>query len=377
MTEQQKQLPQSFGTFEARGVISVLPENTFQTGLKGTKNTDYNYSRINMKMEDDKGGQFWLSAMDGFDAKKGRSIFANIKDGDGQLEIQFADRNNEKILKNVDEKSFIKIGLRQVKNAEGKDIWETKSFLTLFDVIAFLKDRLETGMKLYVRGRLKYSLYNDNIQKNYEIQSIYILPETDNRPLGFTFNQNVLLTSDAVNDSKWEDEGIVNVSSKIYTYKGKDKKGNKEYQVLQLPLVVRAEEGKKEQVKRMIDKFLKVEGDTVRRIKLEGKYNIGYVAGNVTEDDLPEEAKELIEDGLYTLEEVMKLYANKDKVDEMLVVRPVIIKPKNEGEKPKVDYDDTTFKLEDLENLIVEVEPEVTIDISSEEEDLSFLEELE
>ena len=374
---EQKQLPQSLGFFEARGIITVVPENSFQTGLKGKNNPDYHYSRINLKMEDDKGGQFWLNAMDGFNITKGRKIFANIKDGDGQLEIQFADRNNAEILKNVDDRSFIKIGLRKVKNEEGKDVWETKSFLTLFDVIAFLKDRLQTGMKLYVRGRAKYSMYNDNLQKDYDIQSIYILPEDDDRPLGFTFNQNVLLTSDSVDDSKWEDEGVINLASKLYLYKSKDKKGNKEYQVLQLPLIVRAEEGKKEQLKRMVDKFLKVDGDTVRRIRLEGKYNVGFVAGSVTEDDLPEEAKELIEDGLYTLEEVMKLYANRERVDEMLVTRPVIIKPKSEGEKPSVDYDDKTFTLEDFENLIVEVEPEVSIDVASDDDDLSFLEELE
>lgn len=375
MTEQRK-VPQTFGNFEARGIITVVPENTFQTGLKGKNNPNYNYSRINLKMEDGKGGQFWLNAMDGYDAVKGKRIFANIKGGEGQMEIQFADRHNEEILKNIDNKSFISVALRKVEDENGDKVWEYNNFLTLFDAIEFMKDRLQTGMKMYIRGNTSYNLYNDETQKNYEPQVFYLVEEDDDREMGFKFNQTVILTSDAVDDSTWEDEGIANIEGKLYTYKGKDKNGNTEYQVLTLPLTVRAGEDNKDKVKKMIDKFLKVDGDVVRRIRLEGKYNTGYVAGNVTEDDLPEEALELIDDGLYTKEEVMKLYANRDRVDEMTIIRPHIRKNDN---GVMVDYDDNTYTKEDLDNLVVEKKEEVVVDIddSDLDDDMAWLDELE
>lgn len=361
---------QTLGTFEARGIITVTPD-TFQTDLKGKNNTNWNYSRINMKMEDGKGGVFYLTASDGFDLVKGRTIYANIKDSEGQMQIQFADRHNETILSQVDERSLIRIALRKVKNSDGKMVWEYHNFLALYDAINFLKDRLQTGMKLYVRGRTRYSTYNDYLNKDYEIQAIYLLPEDENTELGFKFSQNVLLTSDSVDDSKFEDELVANVKAKLYLKKKKDM-----YEVVTLPLVIRATEETKENVRKMIDKFFKVDDDKVRRIRVEGKYNTGYIASQITEDDLPEEALELIELGLYNKEEVMKMYAQKTKVDEMVITRPVIIKDKNTN-KPKVDYSDDEYTLEDLINLVNEPEETVVEIESSDDEDLSFLDELD
>jgi hypothetical protein len=362
--------PQTLGTFEARGIITVTPD-TFQVDLKGKNNQNWNYSRINMKMEDGKGGTFYLTASDGFDLTKGRTIYVNIKDSEEQMQIQFADRHNETILSQVDERSFIRVALRKVPNNEGKMVWEYHNFLTLYDAINFLKDRLQTGMKLYVRGRTRYSTYNDYLNKDFDIQVIYLLPEDENTELGFKFSQNVLLTSDSVDDSKFDEELFANVKAKLYLKKKKDV-----YEVLTLPLIIRATEENKDKVRKMIDKFFKVDEDKVRRIRLEGKYNIGYIAAQVTEDDLPEEAKELIELGLYDKEEVLKMYANKERVDEMTVTRPVMYKDKNTN-KPKVDYSDDEYTLDDLVNLVQEPEEVVVETEDLVDDDLSFLDELD
>lgn len=375
MTEQTFK-PQTYGIFEARGVITVDPD-TFQIDLKGKNNPSFNYSRINMKMEDNKGGSFWLNAMDGFNTSKGRTIYANIKDDEnnGMMEISFADRFNEEILKNVDNRSFISVALRKIENEEGKMIWDYQNFLALYDAINFIKDRLQTGMKLYVRGRIGYSTYNDNLNKDLQIQKIYLIQDDDERELGFTFNQPVLLTSDSLDDSKWEDEHIMKVNSKLYFAKKNRDTNKKEVEVYTLPLTLRATESTKEKYQRVVDRYLKVEQDKVRKIRLEGRFNIGYTQGNIKEEDLPDDAKELIEDGLYEKEEVLKMYANRDRVDEMLIVRPVLIRPRNEGDKPYIDMDDKQYTIEDLEASTYKEEPikEVVI----EDEDLSFLDELE
>lgn len=371
MTEINKR--QTYGNFEATGIITVTPD-TFQINLDSKNNPTYKYSRVNMKMEDNNGGSFYLNVMDGFDSVKGKMIYANIKDSETneQMKIAFSDRHNEEILKHIADKSLIRVALRKVKNEEsGRMEWEYKDFLAMYDVISYLKDRLQTGMKLRVTGQTKYSMYNDRLNKDLQVQRIYVLPEDDNSKLGFTFSQNVILTEGCLDDSKWESENILHIKSKV-----RMRKSAGIYETYTLPLVLRANPEKKESYQRMIDRYLKVDGDTVRRIRLEGRYNIGYVATQVTKEDLPQEALELIEDGFYTEEEVLKMYANRDRVDEMTINRPSMIKPKNEGEKPRVDMSDDEFKLEDLVNTVVEPEPEIVVE-TSDDDDLSFLEELD
>ena len=88
---------------------------------------------------------------------------------------------------------------------------------------------------------------------------------------------------------------------------------------------------------------------------------------NVKEEDLPQEAKELIEDGLYSKEEVLKMYVNRDRVDELLVIRPLIRKVDG---KPMVDFDDKEFELKDLEGKVVEIQKEEVINNETEVDDL-------
>lgn len=380
MTEQTfKQ--QTFGRFTAKGSITVT-EDSFQLDLKGKNNPSWNYSRINMKMEDGKGGVFFLNAQDGFSTTNGRVIYANIKDSREQMQIQFADRFNDAVREHLDDRSFIRVALDKVE-VEGKQVWNYQKFLSVYDVISFLKPRLQTGMKLFVSGNVKYSEYNDNLNKDLEIKHILLLPEDeDMSDAGFKFQQNVLLTPDSLDDSKFETELTATVNAKLYYTRKKSKKSKeKEAFTLDLPLVIRATEDKKDKVRKMLDKYFTVEEDTVRRIQLDGKFNTGYISGQVTEEDLPEEAKELIEDEFYTLEEVLKMYAKRDRVDELLVTRPVLYKAQD-AKIPTVDMDDETYKPEDLIFTQDEEEPvEETIEIEEEdidpEDDLSFLDDLD
>jgi hypothetical protein len=285
------------------------------------------------------------------------------------------------VLEHLDDRAFIRVALDKVE-VEGKQVWNYQKFLTVYDAISFLKPRLQTGMKLFVSGNVNYSEYNDNLNKDLQIQQILLLPEDESMDdAGFKFKQNVLLTPESLDDSKFDDELTAHVNAKLYyTRKNKQTK-QKEAYTLDLPLVIRAAEDKKAQVRKMLDKYFTVEEDTVRRIQLDGKFNTGYISGQVTEEDLPEEAKELIEDEFYTLEEVLKMYAKRDRVDELLVTRPVLYKQKD-AKIPTVDMDDETYKPEDLIFTQDEEEPkEETIEIEeeeiSEDDDLSFLDELE
>lgn len=346
-------LKQTLGYFNVVGTISV-DSKCFAMNTPSKNNANWIMNTFNPRVDGDNGEGLYMRFSDGYDKVKGKTIFAQSTT-DTNLEIPFADRNNPNMIKLVNDKSFIRVGIgkKTEKNEKGQEykIWDYKKFLTLFDAITFLNQVMPLASKNKVRitGRIKFSEYKGETQRNFELQSIYLLNNNEEpdkiASSEFTFTQNILVDETSINRDKWDTEGVATINSKLYVKKKKDV-----YQVLPLELTVRADtEDKKAKYEKVLNKYLTAKEGKIRRVNIEGIFNSGYVAGKVTEEDLPQEAKDLIEDGIYSKEEVMNLYANKDKVDEMLLKRPVV--KKGEDGKILVDMDDEEFKPEDLENL--------------------------
>lgn len=370
-----KNKKQTLGNFNITGFITI-DDKTFELNKPGKRNPNWIMNVFNPKIETPNGKSMYMRFQDGFDSVKGRQIYAFIKDTGDTMKVNFADRNNETILSQLDERSFIRIGLKKekVKNEEtGKvyEQWVFKEFLSSYDAIKFLSEYFPIGhkFKARIKGRQKFNQYKNETNKNYDLQTIYILDENDDSECEFSFTQNVLITENCLDLEKWDAEGVATVNTKVYQKKNKD-----EYEVLIVPMIIRGETPeKKATYDKIITKYFTVDEGIVRRINIDGIYNSGYIVGNITENDLPDEARELIEDELYSKEEVMKMYATKDRVDEMLIKRPHMRKI---NDKPSVDYDDKEFTPDDLVNLIVEPEKEEEIVIPDEKVDEELLNEL-
>ena len=115
---------------------------------------------------------------------------------------------------------------------------------------------------------------------------------------------------------------------------------------------------------KLVELYFNIPEDKVRKMNLECIFEVGYVAGNVAEEDLPQEAKDLIELGVYTIEEVVKMYANKERVDNLLIKRPHM---KIVNEKPVVDMSDEEYTLADLEGKSADVLQEEVVQADSKE----------
>jgi hypothetical protein len=379
LVEAENSLKVTYGQFDVTGTIT-LNDKSFGLDKHGKANPNYTYSQIDIQMKNEDGDTFFLNAMDGFDSQKGKTLYARDKDGNN-IKISFADRKNQTIIEQIDNRSFVSVALtKEEPDESGFRRWKYENFLALYDAIAYLQPRLETGMKLRVTGQTRYNTYNGDTQKNFSINNIYLLDETDTYKSGFIFRQNVILKHDDVDLSEWEENNVAKVNAHILI------KSHQKFEMLPLELSVRADPDKKDTYKRVIDKFLTVDEDKVRRINIEGKYHRGFVASQVTEEDLPDEAKELIEDGLYSQDEVLKMYANRENVDEMIITRPVIYKGRNDA-RPSVDMADDEILLTDIEALDTDVpwdedgnakdEKEEDTKSPDEENDLSFLDDLE
>lgn len=374
MANENNQKKQTLGSFNITGYITV-DDKTFEMNKAGKNNKNWIMNVFNPKVEDKEGKSMYMRFMDGFDKVKGKRIFARTKDN-SNIEISFADRDKEALLEQLDDFSFVKVGLgkEKVKDEEtGKEYerWNFRKFITSYDAIALLKEVLEIGKTYKVRmiGNQKFNLFNGNMNRNYDLQTIYILPEDDTSECDFGFKHNILLDSESVNMDKWAEEGIANIKAKVY-----QKKNKNEYEVLEVPFVIRANEDNKEKYENVIKKHLLVEDEgVIRRINIAGIYNCGYISGKVEEEDLPEEIKEMIKDGIYTKEQILNMNSKKERVDELVIRKPVI---RRIDGILKVDKSNDEFKPEDLENLVVETEDE-EIEIPDEELDDELLDELE
>lgn len=365
------------GYFDIVGTIEV-DDKVFTIDSPGKKNVNWRMNIFNPKVSGLEGQSMYIRINDGYDAVKGKNIYAkSVNDTD--LTIQFADRLNPNIISQVNDRSFFKVGIgkKTEVNEQGKEYktWEYKNFITVYDLITFLKSIMPLGSKFKVRmvGRIKYSVYQEEVLRNYDLQRIYILTgnEEEGKDLapGFNFTQSVVITEGAVVSDNIDTEGVAIVTGQVIN------KVSGKYEMLPVTFKMRPSEEKKATYKKMLEKYFTVHGDTVRRVNIDGYFNSGFIAGNVTEEDLPDDAKELIEDGIYEMEDVLKLYATRERVDEAIIKRPLLKKDKDTN-MPSVDMSDLDYTMQDIKSIeVTSVATEVKVETTVEEDD--FLKELD
>lgn len=357
---------QTLGRFDIVGNIAI-DSKVFTMGSKGKSNSTWISNVFNPRIEGSNGASMFMRIQDGYDEIKGRTLYLRSVNEES-MEIKFQDRMNQALVSMVNEKSFVKVFTKRVEKVNEETgnkfmAWEEpQKFLTVFDAITYLNGLLPLASKQKVRmtGDIRYSTYNGKIQKNFELRAFYILTNNEEvgkeLPLGFNFTQNIILLKDAVNMDRFDSEGVATVQAKLYVKRAKVKDS---YELLTLPLTIRATEENKETYRRVLDKYMTVKDDkTVRRINIEGFFQTGYISGNIDKKDLPQNALELIEDGFYSEEEVMRMFMKKERVDETILRRPII---KITDGVPDVDKSDEEYTMEDIKAAMEGVVEEETI----------------
>lgn len=358
----ERQLKTTNGYFDVVGEI-VIDAKTFVLGQAGKNNSNWMQNVFNPKITCTDGQSMYMRFSSGYDVVAGKTIYARST-SDTNLKISFADRHNDNILKVVNDKSFIRVGIKKelVKDeATGKEFkrWVYKTFLDSFDVIEFLQTILEPATKHKVRitGGIRFSTYNNEVQRNYDLQSIYLLDgnEDDNvLESKLEFTQNVLIKSDSIVDDIDGESGVATVNSLVMV------KEKGEFKTIPVKLLMKPKNDKQKKAYKMIIKnFLTVPEDKVRRINLECKFESGYISNQVTEADLEQEAIDLLEGEIYTMEEILKMYAVKERVDNLLLRRP---KMKIIDNLPRIEASDDEYLLSDLDGIGADIDQEEMIE---------------
>lgn len=351
-----------------------------------SKKSDWIYNSINLNVDcGDKYGKVGCELMGGYGAGRNNVIYVHGKDENGgddfdnRYQIDFDDRFDEDILKDIGELCFIKIGIE--KDTKGEVV--VNKFLHAYDAIKYLSEALQDGMEIKVRGQLKYTVYDKHVQVRKEINSIYLPREKELSIYEAAFTQSMLLDKYSIGKAD-KDKCVFPVTAyileKFKEYNGNDLteggavKGGK-FVPLRKTFEYTYDPEDEKSVNR-VEKLFKVKKN-VTLITCQGVFVEGGAVIQTTEDDLPDDIKELVEMGAYTLEEALALCTeNASKERRMLLTRPVIKLVGEDGSKiPQIQKFDNHYSDDDLVlDYLIEAdedddEPEEDLEADSTEQD--------
>lgn len=344
VSKKQSKLKKGRSSFNLVGKVR-LSDFTFKTDV--TSDSGWQYNALNLGIDCGNGNVVYADMMGGFWGNgRATELYVNSKeDFTNRYTIDWEDRFTEPILDTIHSLNFIRIGIE--KDTKGKTF--QKRFLSEYDAIEYLQEHLEDGMVVNVRGDLQYSLYNDNIQIKKNIRSIFL---SNAEPENFraTFIQSILIGAGCVGKLDKELNSFpIDAYVVDYTkmYNGKEVK-------TMIPLYRQFELEnnleKPEVTKALITKFFKVDKD-ITEIVVEGKIVEGQQLTNISEDDIPDDIKELIAIGVYDKDEILnKMAVNGDRVRRYIITKPYVqmTGDSEENRRPQLFVTPNKYKEEDL-----------------------------
>lgn len=283
-----------------------------------------------------------------------RGFSKDDKDDDGkskQVEIAWEDRFDEELLDTIADTSFITVGVE--KDVKGKTVY--KKFLSAYDAVEYLNEHLEDGMVVNVKGNIGYSEYDDNVTVKKEITSIVLSKVEDEADFKATFTQTILLGFDSIG-KKDPEKNTISLNAYVVDYVGKPKIDGKKVEIKKNVTYPKTFEvainDNPEITEKMLQKFFKVKKKgSINVLTVMGNLIEGAAIVNITDDDIPDDIKELIEMGLYSEEEAKAKCAvgGNNRERRMVILKPDITYVGQDDErKPTVAFEEAKYEDTDL-----------------------------
>lgn len=339
--------------FTLIGTPKISEDYTFKIDERSEK-SNWVYNSMNIGIWcGEKFGTVYAELMGGYSEDNKNQIYAHGKKEDGsddfgkQIMVDWEDRFNDSVLEEIGDLSFITVGLE--KTDKGQTFY--KKFLSAYDAIVYVKEHLTGDMVVNVRGNLKYSTYNDNVQVRKNITSIVLSKVDDASKYRASFTQSVLIDKDSASLKNVDkDKSVMFVDTKVLDYikevGGVEVKGqypfNKRFE-FELDLT------NEKQCRTVCEKLFKVKKG-VTQINFEGELIEGGAVVTATWDDVPEGIKDLVDVGVYTKEEALaKCTVNGNRERRMVLKKPVIkLVGDDDNKVPVVQKFEERYTEEDL-----------------------------
>lgn len=381
---ERKALKKGKATFNLIGRVKVT-DKTFN--LENTYNSGWTDNQMYLGVDCGNGNIVYAEMRSGFFPDKDNVIRAydkNEKDESGKsksVEIAWEDRFDESLLDSISDSSFLTVGVE--KDVKGKTVY--KKFLTAYDAVEYLNDYLEDGVVVNVKGNIGYSEYEGNVSVKKDITSIVLSKVEEEEDFKATFSQTILVDSKSIG-KKNEEKGTMSLDAYVVDYVGNPKIDGEKVSIKKnvvFPRIFEVEINENPEVTaKMLQRFFKPKKGKLTEITVTGKLVEGAAIVNITEDDIPDDIKELIAMGLYSEEEAEKKCAvgNNNREKRMIIVKPdITYVGQGDERKPTVAFEENKYEDSDLyfyeqalndAGVDTETDNEETSDETSEDDDL-------
>ena len=354
-TKERKALKKGKATFNLIGRVKVT-DKTFNLG--NSYDSGWTDNSMYVGVDCGNGNTVYAEMRSGFysDPDKESVIRAYSKDEKDDagksksVEIAWEDRLDESLYDSISDSSFLTVGVE--KDVKDKTVY--KKFLTAYDAVEYLNEHLEDGMIVNVKGTIGYSEYEGNVSTKKEITSIVLSKIDDEADFKATFSQTILVDSKSIG-KKNDDKGTMELVAYVVDYVGKPKIDGEKIEVkknVTYPKTFEVAINENPEITaKMLQRFFKPKKGKITEITVTGNLVEGGSTVNITEDDIPDDIKELIEMGLYSEEEAEKKIAvgNGNRERRMIIVKPdITYVGTGDDRKPTVAFEDGKYDEDDL-----------------------------
>lgn len=380
-TKERKALKKGKAAFNLIGRVKVT-DKTFN--LDNSYDSGWTDNSMYVGVDCGNGNTVYAEMRSGFFPDKDNVIRAYSKDEKDDagksksVEIAWEDRLDESLYDSISDSSFLTVGVE--KDVKDKTVY--KKFLTAYDAVEYLNEHLEDGMIVNVKGTIGYNEYEGNVSTKKEITSIVLSKIDDEADFKATFSQTILVDSKSIG-KKNDDKGTMELVAYVVDYVGKPKIDGEKIEVkknVTYPKTFEVAINENPEITaKMLQRFFKPKKGKITEITVTGNLVEGGSTVNITEDDIPDDIKELIEMGLYSEEEAEKKIAvgNGNRERRMIIVKPdITYVGTGDDRKPTVEFEDGKYDEDDLyfyEQALLDagVEPSSDDDTGSESEETS------
>ena len=380
-TKGRKALKKGKAAFNLIGRVKVT-DKTFN--LDNSYDSGWTDNSMYVGVDCGNGNTVYAEMRSGFFPDKDNVIRAYSKDEKDDagksksVEIAWEDRLDESLYDSISDSSFLTVGVE--KDVKDKTVY--KKFLTAYDAVEYLNEHLDDGMIVNVKGTIGYSEYEGNVSTKKEITSIVLSKIDDEADFKATFSQTILVDSKSIG-KKNDDKGTMELTAYVVDYVGKPKIDGEKIEVkknVTYPKTFEVAINENPEITaKMLQRFFKPKKGKITEITVTGNLVEGGSTVNITEDDIPDDIKELIEMGLYSEEEAEKKIAvgNGNRERRMIIVKPdITYVGTGDDRKPTVAFEDGKYDEDDLyfyEQALLDAgaEPSSDDDTDSENEETS------
>ena len=351
---ERKALKKGKATFNLIGRAKVT-DKTFN--LDNSYDSGWTDNQMYLGVDCGNGNIVYAEMRSGFFPDKDNVIRAydkNEKDESGKsksVEIAWEDRFDESLLDSIADSSFLTVGVE--KDVKGKTVY--KKFLTAYDAVEYLNEHLEDGVVVNVKGNIGYSEYDGNVSVKKDITSIVLSKVEEEEDFKATFSQTILVDSKSIG-KKNEEKGTMELEAYVIDYVGSPKIDGEKVEIKKnvvFPRTFEVEINENPEITaKMLQRFFKPKKkNTLNEITVTGNLVEGAAIVNITEDDIPDDIKELIAMGLYSEEEAEKKCAvgNNNREKRMIIVKPdITYVGQGDDRKPTVAFEENKYEDSDL-----------------------------